>query len=92
MSKFASGKFSSAVCDRCGFPVPYNSIKAEWTGLRVCEDCFDPKHPQLEPTKKDLSDPKPLRHARPLTHTEEIDPAELLENIKPSTAGQGRPS
>ena len=89
MGKFASGKNASAICDRCGFSVPYREIRAEWTGLRVCGDCWEPKHPQLEPTKKDLSDPKPLRHPRPDTHEELIDPAELLENIKPSTAGQG---
>lgn len=89
MGKFATGKHSSAICDRCGFSVPYREIRAEWTGLRVCGECWEKKHPQLEPTKKDLSDPKPLRHPRPDTHQEPINPAELLENIKPSTAGQG---
>lgn len=89
MSKFATGKYATAICDRCGFQVPYNEIKEEWTGLRVCADCWEPKHPQLEPTKKDLSDPKPLRHPRPDREQQPIDPAELLENIKPSTAGQG---
>lgn len=89
MGKYASGKNQGALCDRCGFRYPYAEIKAEWTGLRVCPDCWEPKHPQLEPTKKDLSDPKPLRHPRPDTHEEAIDPSELLENIKPSTAGQG---
>lgn len=92
MSKYASGKDQSAICDRCGFSVPYLSIKPEWNGLRVCEDCWESKHPQLEPTKKDLSDPKPLRHPRPDTSSQSINPAELLENIKPSTAGQGSQS
>lgn len=34
-------------CQRCGFTFPSSKIIQEWTGLRVCRDCWEPKHPQL---------------------------------------------
>jgi len=33
-------------CDRCGFWMKSNALRAEWTGLRVCGDCWEPRHPQ----------------------------------------------
>ena len=61
---FASGKYALAICDRCGFQYKYTSLKKEWTGFRVCSECFEPKHPQLEPPRN-VSDPEGLRFARP---------------------------
>lgn len=43
---FRSGDYS-AVCDRCGFGFYASELRKEWTGLRVCRECFDYKHPQL---------------------------------------------
>lgn len=34
-------------CQRCGFTFPSEDIRKEWTGLHVCKDCWEPKHPQL---------------------------------------------
>ena len=34
------------VCDRCGFEYKSNALRREWTGLRVCTKCFEPRHPQ----------------------------------------------
>ena len=34
--KYASGKHSKAVCDRCGTKHDYDQLILEWTGLRVC--------------------------------------------------------
>ena len=34
------------VCPRCGFERPLSSFKREWTGQRVCSDCYEPRHPQ----------------------------------------------
>jgi hypothetical protein len=61
---FASGKYAIAICDRCGFQYKYTELKEEWTGFRVCNECFEPKHPQLEPPRH-VSDPEGLRFARP---------------------------
>ncbi len=44
---YARGKNSRAICERCGDEIPYVILKTEWTGARVCPDCFDYKHPQL---------------------------------------------
>ena len=61
---YASGKRSLAICDRCGFRFPYPKLVKEWTGFRVCQECYEPKHPQLIPPKH-VSDPEALRHPRP---------------------------
>ena len=61
---FALGKYAFGVCDRCGFRVKYLDMKTEWTGFKVCPECFEPKHPQLDPPHH-VSDPEALRQARP---------------------------
>jgi hypothetical protein len=35
-----------ASCQRCSFEYKYNDLRKEWTGLYVCEYCYDPRHPQ----------------------------------------------
>ena len=61
---FASGKYAIAICDRCGFQYKYLTLKKEWTGFRVCPECYEPKHPQLEPIHN-VSDPEALYKPRP---------------------------
>ena len=61
---FAVGRYSQAICDRCGFAVKYLELKEEWNGLRVCEEFFETKHPQLEPPyasadAEAIEDPRP---------------------------------
>ncbi len=34
------------VCDRCGFKMKNTDLRLEFTGLRVCSKCHDPRHPQ----------------------------------------------
>jgi hypothetical protein len=36
------------ICPRCGFKYRLSEFRAEWTGVRVCPKCWDPKHPQLD--------------------------------------------
>ena len=36
----------SAICDRCGFRFHSDSIKLEWTGLRICGSCWETRNPQ----------------------------------------------
>ena len=64
MGNFASGKYALAICDRCGFEVKYLSMREEWNGSRVCPECFETKHPQLEPPHA-RADAEALRDARP---------------------------
>ena len=51
------------MCDRCGFEVAYLSMKKEWTGFKVCADCWEPKHPQLEP--RAANDAQQIHEPRP---------------------------
>ena len=43
---YASGKYAKFICDTCGFAYPYTTAKVTWKGNRVCDECYEPKHPQ----------------------------------------------
>lgn len=45
MSSFVKGQWN-AICDRCGLEFKSGALRQEWTGLRVCHDCHDIRHPQ----------------------------------------------
>tara|TARA_R100000234_G_scaffold85826_1_gene54759 strand:- start:2906 stop:3244 length:339 start_codon:yes stop_codon:yes gene_type:complete len=56
-------------CDRCGFTYKLKDLRYEIedkvrNGLRVCEDCFDVDHPQLQIGEVDASDPQSLFDSR----------------------------
>jgi hypothetical protein len=36
----------NAICDRCGFRHKASALMDEWTGLKVCKECWEPRHPQ----------------------------------------------
>ena len=61
---FASGRFSRAICDRCGQEYKYQQLKKEWNGLFVCPECYEPKHPQLDPPPL-TADAEALHQPRP---------------------------
>lgn len=66
---YASGKFAVGLCDRCAFEYPLLDLKKEWTGFKVCNECFEPKHPQLEPHTAP-ADPQAVYQPRPNTDKE----------------------
>lgn len=33
-------------CDRCGIDYRQSQMKKEWNGLIVCDECWEPRHPQ----------------------------------------------
>lgn len=35
----------NAICDRCGFKFKASELKEEWTGLMVCPEDFELRHP-----------------------------------------------
>jgi hypothetical protein len=39
-------------------------LKKEWTGFKVCQECYEPKHPQLEP-KRGINEPIAVYEPRP---------------------------
>jgi hypothetical protein len=73
---FASGKYALAICDRCGFRSKYTEIREEWNGSRVCRECFETKHPQLE-SPKVRADAEALRDARPDVTETPVSAADL---------------
>ena len=40
------GKGYKMACMRCGFWFPSTELKKEWTGLYVCKDDWETRHPQ----------------------------------------------
>ena len=45
---YASGKYAYFICDTCSFRYDYKTAKTTWENFRVCAECYEPKHPQLE--------------------------------------------
>lgn len=64
MAGYAVGKQSQAICDRCGQQFFLKELKKEWTGFKVCNECYEPKHPQLEP-KRGINEPIAVYDPRP---------------------------
>ena len=48
---YATGKYSYGLCDYCGQRYPYNVLRKNWRGFKVCPEDYEPKEPQLEPLK-----------------------------------------
>lgn len=61
---YASGKFAIALCDQCGQRFKLLQLIKDWKGFKVCEECYEPKHPQLEP-KRTITEPQALYQPRP---------------------------
>lgn len=61
---YASGKFAIALCDQCGQRFKLNQLIKDWKGFKVCSECYEPKHPQLEP-KRNINEPQALYQPRP---------------------------
>ena len=76
MSKLSRGKYAQAISDRSGMAFPYNEMVKEWNGSLVHVSEFEPKQPQLEPTRF-TGDPQGLDNARPAR----VEPA--TENLLP---------
>jgi len=66
---YASGKHAFSICDRCAGKTPYGLMRTQIfneqsTGLRVCPDCFDQDHPQLQVGKYPVHDNMALEYPR----------------------------
>ena len=61
---YVSGKFAIALCDQCGQRFKLNALIKDWKGFKVCRECYEPKHPQLEP-KRTINEPQALYQPRP---------------------------
>ena len=68
-NRFASGKNSIAICDRCGFQFKLTALKKEVIktkiyNLLVCDVCWDPDQPQLQLGMYPVDDPQAVRNPR----------------------------
>lgn len=45
MSRYANDGTYKCVCPRCGFYKYSDDMVREWTGLYVCQKCWEPRHP-----------------------------------------------
>ena len=66
---YATGKYALGLCDRCGFRFLLSNLHKEWTGFKVCGECYEAKHPQLE-VHSAGADPVALFEPRPDTDKE----------------------
>jgi hypothetical protein len=45
LSTYINGSYN-VICDRCGFKYKHFELRKEWTGLMVCNKCWETRHPQ----------------------------------------------
>jgi hypothetical protein len=69
-SKFASGKYAIAQCDRCNFRFKLKelktlTIKTKNVNILVCKECWEPDQPQLQLGMYPVNDPQAVRNPRP---------------------------
>ena len=69
-SKFASGKYAIAECDRCGQRYKLKELKKQVLktkiyNIKVCPTCWDPDQPQLQLGLYPVNDPQAVREPRP---------------------------
>lgn len=85
MATFATGKYALAICDRCGQQYKFSQLQQEWNGLKTCPECWEPKHPQLDP-RYHSADAQALEWTRP-ARTETTVP--IILDLNPLTVTQG---
>jgi hypothetical protein len=69
-SKFSSGRYSIAQCDRCNFRFKLKElrslvIKTKNVNILVCRECYEPDQPQLQLGMYPVNDPQAVRNPRP---------------------------
>ena len=78
---FVLGEWN-VLCDRCGIQFKASQLKDEWTGLKVCSECWEPRHPQ------DLARIPRTEKAPPWTRPEPGDTEVDVDYIDSSTGVQ----
>ena len=69
-TKFASGKYAIAECDRCAQrymlkELKKQVLKTKLYNIKVCPSCWDPDQPQLSLGLYPVNDPQAVREPRP---------------------------
>jgi hypothetical protein len=93
-SKYASGKHSIAECDRCGQrymlkELRTQTLKTKPYKVKVCKECWDPDHPQLQLGLYPVNDPQAVREPRPDVSYQASGNSGLQILLTDSTSVQG---
>lgn len=80
---YASGKYAYGLCDYCGQRYPYNALRKNWRGFKVCPADYEPKEPQLDPLRF-VADALSLNQPRP----DRVEPMQVYVNAPGDTAFQ----
>ena len=69
-TKYASGKYSIAQCDRCDgryklHELRIQTLKTKPWRIKVCKTCWDPDQPQLQLGMYPVNDPQAVEEPRP---------------------------
>jgi len=69
-NRFTAGKKAISECDRCGIRVKLKDlkklvIKTKEVAIKVCNECWEPDHPQLQLGMYPVADPQAVRDPRP---------------------------
>jgi hypothetical protein len=98
-SRFASGKYAIAQCDRCDERFMLKDLKKEIIktrlfNLKVCPECWDPDQPQLQLGMYPVDDPQAVREPRPdVSYTQSgTTGLQILQGNSTSVQGFGFPS
>lgn len=97
-SKFASGKYAIAQCDRCDGRYKLKElriqiVKTKPFQIKVCRTCWDPDQPQLSLGLYPVNDPQAVRDPRPDVSYLQSGQTGLQENLTggPTVDGFGYP-
>ena len=97
-SKYSSGKFSIAQCDRCGFRFKLSQlkrlvIKTKNVNILVCQECWEPDQPQLQLGMYPVNDPQAVRDPRPDLgyYQSGLNGLQLTETTSPNPNATGVP-
>lgn len=97
-SKFASGKYAIAECDRCAGRYKLKElriqiVKTKPFQIKVCRACWDPDQPQLSLGLYPVNDPQAVRDPRPDVSYQQSGQTGLQENLTggPTADGFGYP-
>ena len=93
-NKFASGKWSIAECDRCGQRYKLTAlrklvIKTKLVNIKVCPECWEEDHPQLQLGMYPVEDAQAVREPRPDTSYQVSGTSGLQININSTTNTSG---
>jgi len=93
-SRYASGKYAIAQCDRCDQRYMLKDLKKEIIktrlfNLKVCPECWDPDQPQLQLGMYPVDDPQAVREPRPDVSYQASGTSGLQILLTDSTAPDG---